>query len=186
MLKARCLMSPKPCKALTMLALMTCFHLVYHLKLCFPCFWHCTSPSLMRHCPGKILHLYILLAFVHIISYMSYQWQFHLKMKEMKGKKKRMPSQVREIIQFNTYIIVIQQSVCTFSKFELSESRVGAAWHPVSYFHTNWNLALCFFRCTLYSWQVQDSNLHCRWEANGSVLAHPKTLNWMGSPTPPW
>lgn len=23
----------------------------------------------MRHCPGKILHLYILLAFVHIISY---------------------------------------------------------------------------------------------------------------------
>lgn len=39
--------------------------------------------------------------------------------------------------QFNTYIIVIQRSVCTFSKFELSESRVGAAWHPVSYFHTN-------------------------------------------------
>ena len=73
----------------------------------------------------------------------------------------------------NTYIIIIKQRVITFSEIALSESRVTAASYLVSFFHTNWNLALCFCHCTLYSWQVRDSNLHCRWEANGSVLAHP-------------
>lgn len=56
---------------------------------------------------------------------------------EREEEEDAIPGQRKLIIQFNTYIIVIQQSVCTFSKFELSESRVGAAWHPVSYFHTN-------------------------------------------------
>ena len=79
----------------------------------------------------------------------------------------------------DTYIIVIQQSVSTFSEIiTLSESRVAAASYLVSFFLYQLKLSTLFLSLhSVLFWQVQDSNPHCRGEVNGSVLAHPKTFN---------
>lgn len=60
-------MSPKSCKALTMLALMTCFHLVYHLKLSvFPASGTALHPALS--CQD--------IAFLHMIGICSYYFLY--------------------------------------------------------------------------------------------------------------
>ena len=167
---------------------MTCFHLVYHLKLSVspasgtalhPLLW---GTVLARYCICTYYwHLFIQFLICLISDNSTWKWR------RWKGRRRGCPPRsVKLYSSINTYIIIIQQSVITFCEIALSELRVAAASYPVSFFHTNWNLALCFSCCTLYYWQVGDSNLHCHWEANGSVLAHQKTLNWMVSPIPPW